>query len=172
MAELYPDISVPTLLSLPPFPGGDSQLPDYLRKLHFVLNDNQQKLVRALYILGKYRIVVGDTDTLGQLTPHGSGTVFINTDDNQASYDHPDSKTWVPLLGGGGLGLSFSLGAFAGPPIFTGPREPIVAFEQQPQVELGDDVVTRCSGLSGGTHVDQPSDFLWTVEGDIVMGLV
>lgn len=169
--ELFPDISLPTLLTLPAPPDTEESMGTYIRKLHYILGNNQNNLVRALYILGKYRLIVGSSETFADLEASGSGTFFINQDDSTGWFDHPELEEWVPLSGGLGPTLGFSFATYPEPRA-TGPREPIVAFEQQPQVELGDDVVTRCSGPLGGTHVDQPSDFLWTLEGDIVMGLV
>lgn len=178
LQRLFPDTSLPSILPLPKPPDDPEEAVIYLRKLHTILSDQQAKLVRALNVLKAYSISI-DPD-IQNLQAIGSGRLNIDPTTGFAYYDAPidqqglsDSDIiaqaeWRPLRV---EPSSISLGVFAAPGIQFGMiLEPVVAEGLAPNICLGDSIVTRkIPPATEGPSVDQPSDFLWTVEGDIVM---
>lgn len=177
LQRLFPDTSLPSILPLPPPPDDPDGAVRYLKVLHHVISDQQAKLVRSLNVLKAYSVSIIDQDLLGPAI--GSGRINIDPETSQMLYDAPvigDNLSesdilalaeWRPLLLGVGS-ISFASPSYG--VSFGMVLEPVVALDLQPNVCLGDSIVTRkIPPATTGPTVDQPSDFLWTVEGDIVM---
>jgi len=176
--RLFPDTSLPSILPLPKPPDNPEQAVDYLKVLHHVLSDQQAKLVRALNVLKAYTISIDPDIQKSQAI--GSGRLNIDPTTGIAWYDAPvlgnnlsesdilQQAEWRQLSVPAQQ-ISFASVSYGYPASF-GALEPVVALGQNPQVCLGDSIVVRkIPPATEGAHVDQPSDFLWTVEGDIVM---
>jgi len=181
LQRLFPDTSLPSILPLPKPPDDPEEAVIYLRTLHDVLSQQQVKLVRALNVLKAYSVSI-DPD-IQNLQAIGSGRLNINPDTGFAYYDAPvtqpglsdsdiiDQAEWRPLR------MEVAALSFASPPAFgVAPGmilEPAVALGEYAGIDLGDSVVTRkippATTPPKVDPEDQPSDFLWTVEGDIVM---
>lgn len=180
LERLFPDTSLPSILPLPSPPETMEQAIIYLRTLHDVLSQQQPRLVRALNVLKAYSISI-DPD-VQNLPAIGSGRINIDPNTGFAYFDAPileeglsdsdilERAEWRPL----NVQTTSIL-----PPLLQSPSfgfafgmilEPVVAKDLAPNVCLGDSIVTRkIPPATEGPSVDQPSDFLWTVEGDIVM---
>jgi hypothetical protein len=181
--RLFPDTSLPSILPLPEPPENPEATVRYLKVLHHVLSDQQAKLVRSLNVLRAYTVSIDEDLTDNQ--PIGSGRINIQPSTGYAYYDAPvvgdnlsesdilAQAEWKPLRV---EPSSFTLGMVSAPSFgyaFGMILEPVVAFGTYAGIDLGDTVVTR--KIPPATTPpkidpdDQPSDFLWTVEGDIVM---
>ena len=166
----FPDITLPSILPLPPPPQSPEEAVTYLRVLHHVLSDQQAKLIRSLNILQMYSVFMQPTEALPLAI--GSGRINIDPDTGQAFFDAPlgvdytmsesDIRAlaeWKPLT----MDVSFVEGLRV--------REPVVVGLLAPVITLGDDVLIReTPPATTETEINQVSSFLFTVEGDIVMG--
>jgi len=176
--RLFPDTSLPSILPLPQPPETAEQSVSYLKILHHVLSDQQAKLVRALNVLKAYSVSIDPE--IQKLQPIGSGRINIDPDTGYIWYDAPvrgnnlsesdilNQAEWK-RINVAAQSITLAATSYGYAPSF-GSLEPVVALDLQPNVCLGDSVVVRkIPPATTGATVDQPSDFLWTVEGDIVM---
>ena len=166
----FPDITLPSILPLPPPPQTQEEAIRYLKTLHHVLSDQQAKLIRSLNILQMYSVFMQPTEELPLAI--GSGRINIDPVSGQAVFDAPigvdytlsesDIKAlaeWKPLT----MDVSFVEGLRV--------REPVVVGLVPPVITLGDDVVIReTPPATTETEMNQVSSFVFTLEGDIVMG--
>lgn len=89
--ERYPDVTLPSILPLPPPPQGPEGAVSYIQVLHRVLNDQQVKLATAIKILAYHRSLFGDESERPAAV--GSGTLFVEMDTALAYYDNPRLST-------------------------------------------------------------------------------
>jgi hypothetical protein len=178
LQRLFPDTSLPSVLPLPKPPEDPEEAVIYLRILHDALNSQQAKLVRALNVLKAYSVSIDPE--VQNLPAIGSGRLNIDPDTGYAYYDAPIRESglsdsdiisqaeWRPLRVEASALAPISLPSFG--VAFGMVLEPVVAGGLPPNICLGDKVVVReTPPATEGPTLDQPSDFLWTVEGDIVM---
>jgi hypothetical protein len=97
-------IEIPTLLPL----GAVPQQPDpgemlqYIQGLHNYIADDRQKLVRALNVLGRFRLLQTDDKTDGEIPASGSGAQKLNTVTGLMYYDDISQEAnsgalWKPV---------------------------------------------------------------------------
>jgi len=165
-------LNIPSLLPLQAVPevADPGLMLQYLQALHHYLADDRQKIARAINIISYYRNIFGiqydDPATQRLLAfPSNSKTQMILEDTGLLLYDS-DARTGVPawntIVAGSALYVEFD--KVAEPVVVLGP--PPVSLD--PHVVV-DELPGDASSLDPAF---QPSEFIWTVAGDIVTALI
>jgi hypothetical protein len=165
-------LNIPSLLPLQAVPevADPGLMLQYLQALHHYLADDRQKIARAINVISYYRNLFGieyDDPATAQLlaNPNNSKAQMILEDTGLLVYDS-DARTGVPawntIVAGSALYVEFD--KVAEPVVVLGP----------PPVSLDPHVVV--DELPGDTSsldpAFQPSEFVWTNEGDVVTAIL